>query len=106
MIARAPFGSDNTVRGIAAVFSDLGFDVIDMSDLGHGIPDLAIFYEGRGYLLESKQGRVATHLTPQQSNFFAGWKQCMCLIVRDAAHAKEIGERLKAGNGDVYEVAS
>lgn len=104
MIASPLFSNDKTVRCIAVVFSNLGFDVIDLSPLGNGVPDLAIFFAGRGYLIESKQGRVATKLSPAQSNFFAAWKQCMKLIVRDAQHAEEVGKRLLAGEGDAYTI--
>lgn len=62
---------------IVQCFKDLGAQVIDLSQLGNGIPDLLVMTNGRNVLVEIKDGKKfpsQQKLTPDEAEFHRNCK--------------------------------
>lgn len=69
-----------------------GCSVISLAPLGCGIPDLAVGYRGRNWLLEVKDGSKppsARKLTDDEAAFMAAWKG-QYAVVESAEQAIEV----------------
>jgi hypothetical protein len=49
----------------------VGAAVLDIHEVGHGAPDLVVWYRGRYYLIELKSGNG--RLTPDEQAWHASW---------------------------------
>ncbi|MCL1888902.1 MAG: hypothetical protein FWF99_00155 [Desulfovibrionaceae bacterium] len=71
----------------------VGAEVLDLSRVGQGCPDLLVGFRGRNYLLEVKRpkakGQRAGTLTPDQERFFSEWRGQVAIVrtVDDAPKA-------------------
>lgn len=53
-------------------FRQLGANVVDLHEVGHGVPDLLICHTGETMLIEIKSNHKAKY-TPAELEFIANW---------------------------------
>lgn len=58
---------DTTQTEIIAAAEGIGCDVVNLSAIGKGVPDLALFWRGKGWLVEVKGPRGK--LTPAEEAY-------------------------------------
>lgn len=99
---------DANHAAIKAYLEKAGCAVIDLSPLGKGIPDLAVFIASVGVLVEIKDGSKppsARRLSPDEEkfrmNWTGGWK-----LVENEAQAQEVVELLKKWHGAITQAVS
>jgi hypothetical protein len=80
---------------IVQVFRDTGCTVADTADVGAGFPDLVVGISGYNVLVEVKSEAGA--LTPDQVRFHADWRGGKVQIVRSAAEAIELVNKVRRG---------
>lgn len=62
---------------VVAALRKIGCSVASLASVGAGIPDLAVGYQGKNFLLEVKDGKKppsARKLTDDEKAFMAAWK--------------------------------
>lgn len=66
---------------IVKAFRDLNCSVLDLGQLGSGVPDILVGVRGRNLLIEIKDGKAgARKFTPDQVEFFATWRGSRCVV--------------------------
>jgi hypothetical protein len=73
---------DANHQEIVAALRQAGAAVLDLADVGHGCPDLLVYYAGRFWLLEVKT--PTGKLTSDEALFAQTWPVC---VVRSVAEA-------------------
>ena len=84
---------------IVRVIRSLGADVIDLSQLGGGVPDLLISTGRKTVLIEVKDGLKPPSkqaLTPDEKEFHAKWRGELYIINSVESVAKLISDMRKA----------
>ncbi len=62
--------TDNNQQNIIKLARSVGAEVVCLSNLGHGCPDLLIGHRNKNYLIEVKN---KSKLTPAQEKWFKTW---------------------------------
>lgn len=90
----------DTIHGaVRNIFESTGFGVLDLAGVGDGVPDLAVFRRGVGFLVEVKSpnairgGRVNDPLRDSQKDFAADWSECPIHIVETLEAAWKLVEQ-------------
>ena len=74
---------DQNQSEIVAALRGIGATVQPLHAVGQGCPDLLAGFRGRNVLIEVKDGSrppSARKLTPDQSEWHAGWKGQACVV--------------------------
>lgn len=74
---------DGNHAAIAKALVQYGCSVLDLSQLGGGVPDLLVAIHGRSMLMEVKDGSKppsARKLTEDQSEFHATWRGATAIV--------------------------
>ncbi len=80
---------DSAEPAIVSALVKAGASVVKLSDTG--VPDLLVGFENNNYLIEVKTGKAK--LTPEQDEFFAGWKGYVLIARTPEAALSIIGVR-------------
>jgi len=83
---------DANQREIKQVLERIGAEVLDLSRVGQGCPDLLVAFRGRNWLIECKRpkakGQTAGKTTDAQNEFIRRWNgRGQYAIVRNADDA-------------------
>jgi hypothetical protein len=65
---------DSNQSEIVHALLGAGADILDLSRVGCGCPDLLVCFRGVLYLLEIKNVQGRNRLTQAQEDFIAGWR--------------------------------
>jgi hypothetical protein len=82
--------TDANQARIVAALRKLGASVAITSQVGNGLPDLIVGYQGRTVLLEVKDGDKppsGQKLTDAEAYFLANWRGGPAVVVKDEAEA-------------------
>lgn len=74
---------DDNQGEIVAALRGIGATVQPLHAVGQGCPDLLAGYQGRNVLIEVKDGSKSPSkrkLTPDQTEWHAGWKGQACVV--------------------------
>jgi Holliday junction resolvase-like predicted endonuclease len=74
---------DTNHADVVGWYRKLGASVLDLGDMGAGVPDLLVAMEGQMDLVEVKYEKGT--LTEDQQEFIQNWKQSKVVIVRTHA---------------------
>lgn len=80
---------DANQKEIVKTLRDLGASVVDLSKVGHGVPDLAIGYAGLTVFVEVKSSEKAT-FTDDQLEFMKRWNGGAIVRINDVEGAQRL----------------
>lgn len=92
MTSKRDANHDEVVRTLQAV----GVEVLDLSAVGHGCPDLLVSWRGVNVLVEVKNAQGRNRMEATQAMFHNRWRGPL-IIARSGMEALELLSKLTTG---------
>ncbi len=86
-VYKKAYAKDSNHDAIADALKQKGCSVVSLAEVGHGVPDLLVGFNGQTFLLEVKVKSKDVRIRPSQERFYANWKGGVGAIVHSVEEA-------------------